>query len=76
MVEPQPRQSSSIWKERELLIQLGAWEDGLPARLRLFVKFAEARWAKSKTSYLPPAGSISEENAGVEQAGRDDTGKT
>jgi hypothetical protein len=29
-----------------------------------------------ETSYLPPAGSISEENAGVEQAGRDDAGET
>jgi hypothetical protein len=27
--------------------------------------------AKRKTSYLPPVGSISEENADVEQAGRE-----
>ena len=32
--------------------------------------------AKGKTSYLPPVGSISEENEVVEQAGRDDAGKT
>jgi hypothetical protein len=29
-----------------------------------------------ETSYLPLVGSISEENADVEQAGRDDAGKT
>jgi len=32
--------------------------------------------SKDKTSYLFPVGSSSEDNAGAEQAVRDDTGKT
>ena len=31
--------------------------------------------SNSEASYLPPVGSMSEENADVEQAGRDDAGE-
>jgi hypothetical protein len=39
----------------------------------MFLDYSEA---KGKTSYLPDASSIPGNNAVVDQAGRDDTGKT